>query len=204
MRLAYADPPYPGKAYLYPENTEVDHVALIAQLQEYDGWALSTNEQSLQHVLSLCPPGLRVLAWCRPNTWPARPNPLYAWEPVIMHPVRTERVRARSYMEGFAPTGFLQSRRGFAGAKTEQFASWLFECLGADGEEDTLDDLFPGTGVIGATWSSWRSQLSLFNGGRPKSGAGAFNILRKTNEALPGLEDVSKREWTFQRDKPAG
>jgi hypothetical protein len=28
MRLAYADPPYPGKAHLYPENSEVDHTVM--------------------------------------------------------------------------------------------------------------------------------------------------------------------------------
>ena len=26
MRFAYADPPYPGMAHRYPENTEVDHL----------------------------------------------------------------------------------------------------------------------------------------------------------------------------------
>lgn len=47
--FAYADPPYPGKAHLYPECTEVDHVALIAGLVEGypDGWALSTDSRSL-------------------------------------------------------------------------------------------------------------------------------------------------------------
>jgi hypothetical protein len=56
VRLAYADPPYPGKAHLYPENTEVDHVELVGRLSEYDGWALSTDETNLCYVLGLCPP----------------------------------------------------------------------------------------------------------------------------------------------------
>ena len=88
LRLAYADPPYPGKSRLYRDHPdyagEVDHVALIRRLQlEYDGWALSTSAAALPAVLALCPPGVRVAAWHRgerptPSRWP-----LNAWEPVI-------------------------------------------------------------------------------------------------------------------------
>ena len=50
LRLAYADPPYPGKAYLnrdHPDYAgEVDHAALIRRLSTYDGWALSTFSRS--------------------------------------------------------------------------------------------------------------------------------------------------------------
>lgn len=43
--FAYADPPYPGMANLYPERTEVDHPALIADLvARFDGWALWLGE----------------------------------------------------------------------------------------------------------------------------------------------------------------
>ncbi|MGZ4619816.1 MAG: hypothetical protein ACXV3F_14160 [Frankiaceae bacterium] len=42
LRLAYADPPYPGKARLYRDHPdfggEVDHAALIEHLAAYDGW----------------------------------------------------------------------------------------------------------------------------------------------------------------------
>ena len=44
LRLAYADPPYPGNARLYQGHPdyagEVDHAALIRRLGPYDGWAL--------------------------------------------------------------------------------------------------------------------------------------------------------------------
>ena len=60
LRLAYADPPYPGKARLYRDHPdyagEVDHAALLADLSGYDGWALSTSAQALPVVLALCPP----------------------------------------------------------------------------------------------------------------------------------------------------
>lgn len=88
-RLAYADPPYPGKAWIYREHAdyagEVDHEALVDWLTtEHDAWALSTSAEALPRILALCPPGSRVAAWVR--GW--RPNkaatiPLNAWEPVI-------------------------------------------------------------------------------------------------------------------------
>lgn len=46
-RIAYADPPYPGLAHYYIERREVDHVALLAVLRTFDGWALSTSARAL-------------------------------------------------------------------------------------------------------------------------------------------------------------
>jgi hypothetical protein len=48
VRIAYADPPYPGCAKLYRDHPdyggEVDHRALVARLQdEFDGWVLHTH-----------------------------------------------------------------------------------------------------------------------------------------------------------------
>ena len=61
LRLAYADPPHPGKARLYRDHPdyggEVDHAALIGRLAAYDGWALSTSAEALPSVLALSPPG---------------------------------------------------------------------------------------------------------------------------------------------------
>lgn len=89
LRLAYADPPYPGLSRKYyaghPDYAgEVDHAALISRLAStYDGWALSTSAAALPDVLKLCPPGVRVAAWHRgPIPTKAR-GPLSAWEPVI-------------------------------------------------------------------------------------------------------------------------
>ena len=87
LRLAYADPPYPGKARLYRDHPdyggEVDHAALIDRLAAYDGGALATAAEALPAVLALCPPGVRVAAWHRGER-PTRSRwPLHAWEPVI-------------------------------------------------------------------------------------------------------------------------
>lgn len=88
LRLAYADPPYPGKSRRYygkhPDYAgEVDHARLIAQLAEFDGWALSTSAQALQSVLAMCPDGARVAVWVRGERPTRSGAPLNAWEPVI-------------------------------------------------------------------------------------------------------------------------
>lgn len=88
MKFAYADPPYVGCARLYPEKTEVDHVALIDRLvTEYpDGWALSCSSPSLRYLLPLCPNNVRVMAWVKPfAVFKANVGLAYAWEPVIFH-----------------------------------------------------------------------------------------------------------------------
>ena len=92
LRLAYADPPYPGKAWLYRDHPdyggEVDHAALMGRLAAYDGWALSTSVEALPAVLALSPPGVRVAAWHRGER-PTRSRwPLHAWEPVWRAPVQ--------------------------------------------------------------------------------------------------------------------
>lgn len=159
MRLAYADPPYPGKAHLYPENTEVDHAELIARLGEYDGWALSTWEPALADLLTLAPRGVRVLAWCRSNEPPFHARPYRAWEPVIMQPARVTGEPVPSYHVAGAPTGFLQ-RDGLTGQKPASFCEWVIRCLGAQ-RSDSLEDVFPGTGIMGRTWAAWQAQGAL-------------------------------------------
>lgn len=87
LRLAYADPPYPGKAWLYrghPDYAgEVDHDELIRRLSTYDGWALSTSAEALPAVLASCPPGVRVGAWFRGERPTRSARPLTAWEAVV-------------------------------------------------------------------------------------------------------------------------
>ncbi|MBQ9916908.1 MAG: hypothetical protein IJO71_06875 [Microbacterium sp.] len=89
LRLAYADPPYPGKSRRYygshPDYAgEVDHKRLIEQLCDgYDGSALSTSAEALQSVLAMCPAGSRVAVWVRGERPTRSAGPLNAWEPVI-------------------------------------------------------------------------------------------------------------------------
>lgn len=190
MRLAYADPPYPGKAHLYENHPdfagEVDHRELLDRLSEYDGWALSTDEPALAYVLSLCPPGTRVLAWCRTNAPPYPPFPWAAWEPVLLSPARTT-TGVRSYHIGAVPSGRAQ-KDGLTGQKTEDFCEWVLRCLGAE-LDDTLDDLFPGTGIMGRVWDRFQLQPPLFTYVRPqqRSHKERINMVRRIAEPLPGM-----------------
>lgn len=171
MRFAYADPPYPGCAGRYPENTEVDHPALIARLvDEYpDGWALSTHSPALRELLPLCPEDVRVLSWVKPFAV-FKPNVgvAYAWEPVILRGGR-RRTRQQPTVRDWVAEG-ITLKRGLVGAKPDAFCYWLFEVLGAQAG-DTLDDLYPGSGAVTRAWCRWQGrtvpgplvQFSLFD-----------------------------------------
>jgi hypothetical protein len=166
IRVAYADPPYIGRARYYPERTEVDHAALVAQLvAEFPaGWALSCSSPSLRALLPLCPPATRVAAWVKPwCSWKPTPQHPYAWEPLLVcggrPPSRLGRDRVRDWLAVSVTTGC-----DFRGAKPEPFARWLFALLGLEAG-DELVDLFPGTGAIGAAWDRYcrQGRLPLVN-----------------------------------------
>lgn len=164
LKVAYADPPYPGQARKHykddPQCAEVDHAALIARLElDYpDGWALSTSSTALQMVLALCPSGVRIGAWVKPFAV-FRPgvNPCYAWEPVIFRGGRTKRSRTDPTLFDWVSTP-ITMKRGVHGAKPEPFCFWLFSMLGLR-PGDTLDDLFPGSRAVSRAWQRWQSQL---------------------------------------------
>jgi hypothetical protein len=166
LRLAYADPPYPGKAWLYRHHPdyagEVDHAALIRRLLAYDGWALSTSAAALPEVLRLCPPGVRVAAWHRGERPAASWRPLHAWEPVIyregrpVNPSRLEKRRVDSLVCGVSPMTTLPSR--VVGAKPAAVCRWIFDLLGG-ATGDSLDDLFPGSGAVGRAWAAFTGRV---------------------------------------------
>lgn len=156
MRFAYADPPYLGCAALYPEHPEAArfdepsaHGELMLRMDtEYDGWALSASAPSLRAILPLAPASARVAAWVKPfAAYKANVRVAYTWEPVLFKP-------GRDSLRDGAPVGrdhlsqVITLRRGLTGAKPEAFCKWVLTLLGyIDG--DTVDDLFPGTGVMG-------------------------------------------------------
>lgn len=156
MRFAYADPPYPGLAHYYPERREVDHAELIRRLaRDYpDGWALSTSAVALAGVLSLCPIGVRVLAWVK------RQRASSAWEPVIVFGGR-RRSRRDGPLDALVYKGRYNAFPGaLVGMKPPQFSVWIFEHLGAlPGDE--LDDLFPGSGAVALAWRRYSSRVDL-------------------------------------------
>lgn len=155
-RIAVADPPFPGlaKRYYGKEPTyagEVDHRKLVASLEySYDGWALCTSAKALREVLILCPPDARVCAWVKPGGVSSKTRGLHnRWEPVIVRPARLRRPGKVDWIETPVARG---GDEDLMGRKPPIWCAWLFDVLGASPAVDTLDDIFPGTGVVTRVW----------------------------------------------------
>jgi len=162
MKIAYADPPYPGCAHLYKDHKdyagEVDHEQLIRRLQtEYDGYILHTSSSALRLILPLCPEA-RVMSWVKPfAAFKRNVSVAYAWEPVLVKAARKPVVSHRIVMRDWVSCS-ITMKKGLTGAKPEAVARWAFEMVGAE-PTDTLDDLFPGTGAITDAWKKWRGEI---------------------------------------------
>ena len=169
LRLAYADPPYPGLSRRYygehPDYAgEVDHAELITRLSaDYDGWALSTSAIALPRILALCPDDVRVAVWIRGDRGGRALGPLNAWEPVIYWRGRLDpdlsRVDDLRHLPKRPRTDVLEHRprprttdpQNVIGAKPAVFARWIFDLLGAR-PQDAFTDLYPGSGGISRAW----------------------------------------------------
>lgn len=80
------------------------------------------------------------------------------WEPVIWWRGRIDKVAMspRDYtVYSTAPRS--AARDGIIGGKPRAFCFWVFALLGAE-NGDTLDDLFPGTGAVGAAWADYMGE----------------------------------------------
>lgn len=163
MKFAYCDPPYVGQAKRHYKSEEVDHAALIAQLQrDYDGWALSASSPSLQEILTLCPADVRVAAWVKPFAiFKPNVNPAFAWEPVLFCPLPRKRSRKEPTVRDWIAVN-ITLQRGLCGVKPEGFCLWLFDLLGAE-PEDEFDDLFPGSGAVTRAWEEWKKFRNVAN-----------------------------------------
>jgi hypothetical protein len=182
MRIAYADPPYPGCAHLYKDHPdyagEVDSFRLAESLVEYDGWVLHTSSPALADVLNAVrlmhdPAKCRVMAWVKPfAAFKRNVSVAYAWEPVIVKAARKPVVKpGLTYRDWFAEP--ITLKRGLTGAKPEAVCRWLFEMVGAE-PDDELHDMFPGTGAVTSAWDGWRSQLTLMVAPGTPSGSAAL------------------------------
>lgn len=221
LRLAYADPPYPGRAHLYRDHPdyagEVDHAELLARLAMYDGWALSTSAEALPYVLGvlgalqtasrgarrrgLAPNKVRVAPWIRGPRPHATARLLTSWEAVIFLPAR-----CGSRGAGETPTldslvGPTPRRRStlpsaVIGAKPPEFCAWLFRLLGAR-IGDELDDLYPGSGIVGRSWLWYQGRDP---GRLPTSGA----TRRPGLALLSGDFDHETARTAAERDDDAG
>jgi hypothetical protein len=162
LRVAYADPPYPGNATIYRDHPdfagEVDHRELVERLvAEFpDGWALSTSADALRWVWPLCPDGSWVGAYVK--SVPTVGTELRArrsWEPVIFSGGRPRPPDA-PWLRDWVYARTLPSFPGHVvGMKPPDFSWWLFDCLGLQ-PYDELVDLFPGSGAVGLAWERFR------------------------------------------------
>lgn len=166
IRLAYADPPYPGLARRYyaehPDYAgEVDHAALLEQLRPFDGWALSTSSGALSVVLVLASRmqlDVRVAAWFRgPRIVPSR-QPLQAWEPVVYCGGRHDlELGPRPDALVYQARPRLTDPNRVVGAKSAAFCYWMFDLLGAR-PGDELVDMFPGSGGVTRAWQTFTAR----------------------------------------------
>jgi hypothetical protein len=166
VNLVYADPPYPGQAKRHygdhPDYAgEVELSTLIATLQGYDGWALSTSNRALADVLALTGPR-RVLAWCKPIAPPFPGHGVYGWEPVVVSPARPPASDLRDTLTASPEQyTFRPKPEGYVtGSKPPAFCRWLFAWLGA-APGDEFTDLFPGSRAVTDAWDRFSRQLTL-------------------------------------------
>ena len=171
MRLGYADPPYIGCAHLYVEKQEVDHGVLLTQLErDYDGWVLhaaaTPRSMAVLAPLIAAIPGARWCAWVKGFAAFKKNVPVgYAWEPVIIKAARKPVVNGREkpmrdWKDEPAIKESITLKRGMTGAKPERVCHWAFELLGAR-PEDSLHDLFPGSGAVTRAWTTWQGKFTL-------------------------------------------
>lgn len=161
--LAYADPPYPGLARKYYGDQpnfrgEVDHVRLVEQLVTFDGWALSTSQKALRDVLALVPAWVtvEVCPWVKTHHEPKARGPANVHEYLIVCPARRRVPGPRDALVAAAARG----GGDLPGRKPVRFVFWLFQLLGA-APNDTLTDLYPGTGIVSRCWDEFRRSASL-------------------------------------------
>jgi hypothetical protein len=176
VKFAYADPPYLGRCSYYGHNhPEGDrpfdgqcwndlhtHELLIDWLDESypDGWALSCSSSSLRYMLYFSPDGTRTGSWVKPfASFKPGINPGYCWEPLLFKGGRRlgrDVDTVRDYV-----SANIVLERGTKGAKPEAFCNWVMDLLGYDPQQDSIDDLFHGSGAFSRAIERRASQQSL-------------------------------------------
>lgn len=167
MRFAYADPPYLGqgkKLYGAHHENAADydnpstHAILISRLcDEYsDGWAMSASSPSLNTLLPMCPKGTRIAVWVKPFAiFKPGVGLAYAWEPVFVYGGRKIARDQKTVRDWLAEN--ITLKKGLTGAKPPRFCRWVFSMLNAQ-PGDTLDDIFPGTGIVSEEFAQWQQR----------------------------------------------
>lgn len=169
MKIAYADPPYPGCAHMYKDHAdyagEVDHRDLIDRLEsEFDGWVLHTHVGGLRMMereQMLPQEGVRICQWVKGfAAFKKNVSVAYAYEPVIIKAARKPVVNGREKPLRDWKECPITLKRGLTGVKPEAVCHWAFEIVGARPEDDLID-LYPGTGAVTKAWRTWQAYFAL-------------------------------------------
>ena len=101
----------------------------------------------MRTLLPMCPEDVRVGSWVKPFAV-FKPNVgvAYAWELVIFRGGRRRTRQQRTVRDWIAEE--ITLKKGLTGAKPPPFVHWVLDILNVQ-RGDQVDDLFPGTGVVG-------------------------------------------------------
>lgn len=140
------------KADRHPAAAEWDdlvrHRDLLDRLvDEFDGWALATTPDGLGAYHPL-PVSAQLLAWVKPRAMPTGARVGSGWEPVIIFVPEGRRRRIAGVRQLPDVLTCPAPAHGFTGSKPAEWTRWVLDALGYDPEEDTVDDLFPGSGAV--------------------------------------------------------
>lgn len=143
----------PAPADFHPEAGKWDDLGAHRQMMldlidNYDGWAIATTPDGLGAYGPL-PISARVMAWVRPNGMPGGGRLMSRWEPVIVFVPEARRARTSGMLVSDVLVA-AAPRIGFAGAKPAEWTRWVLDALGYAPGEDTVTDVFPGSGSVTA------------------------------------------------------
>lgn len=142
-----------GGADFHPDAGEWDRPArhrelLLELLEAFDGWAIATTLDGLEHYRPL-PIPCRVLIWHRPNSIPTAVRTASTLEAVIVYPIDGRRARRDTINRVPDLLSCPGPRSSFAGAKPAAWTRWVLDAIGYE-HDDELVDLFPGSGAVTA------------------------------------------------------
>lgn len=167
LHLAYVGSPDPGRvrscAGLTLLQVEAAQTGLLSSLKDYDGWAMSTTEESLPAALLECvAQGLqvRVAVWVRgQRSGRGVCGSVAGWEPVIYRaarPVMSDKPVCHTFLH--VARAHRSDRVLMDGGKPWSFYLWLFSEVLQARAGDTFDDLLPGPSGADLAWKAWTTR----------------------------------------------
>jgi hypothetical protein len=164
VKFAYLDQPYLGCCSYYGHNHNdggsrpfdggcwnniTTHRRLIDWATDnYDGFAMCMGSNNIIEMSApLQHHNVHWGAWVKPfASFKPGINPGYCWEPVAFYGGRALGRNVDTVRDFCSES--ITLKKGLAGAKPFKFCLWVLDMLGFRAVEDSLDDIFPGTGIM--------------------------------------------------------